>query len=1016
MKKKFDPSDLERAKKTALAIMYRVWFVLYAESRNLLPVRDPRYLSISLRSMHAALDAYDGDPHGHSCWDALLNLFSRIRDGSADHNLPQYNGGLFHARPDVDSIIVRNRFIASAMRSLLETDGQPIDYGDLGVRHLGSIYESLLEFEVRQADRDIMLLENKGEVREVSTKAESTYSYKKNDLYLVPKAGIVTRKASASFYTPDEIASFLVRRGLEPLLKERRKKIAGDVRRYKNDPSEQNHNTCMNRILDLQVLDPSMGSGHFLVEALNQITVWATDVLNSHPDHPLVAEIDEDRENVVRAQAEKGITIDQSLLTADVLLKRRIMKRCIFGVDLNDLAAELARLSLWLDSFAIGMPLTYLNHHVKHGDSTIGEWLPNIKDPKEATMDEWITDPTDHGTILHRVVHTPDITVEQARASKNNHEEYEKQTAVHRVALDVMTASAIDPSVIPSKVKQKEVYIRRLAKPSDTDKEELLARRRIDNLAQKYSFFHWDLEMMDAFSDERRGFDLIVGNPPWEKPKPSKDEFFSPLDLGFRSLKTNTEKNRRAEKILKNPKVARAHERYLRSFKERAAFYKTFKMQGSGDRDMWQLILERMLDLVTADGIISIVVPSQILGNTGSRDIRKKLLDMDIIQAYVFENRKKIFPIHGAYRFVLLTVRNRPSNSDKFPAAFYLHYLSSLKNGDTENAKFTTCSKCRIRLGSPADLVIPEVSEQGAKLIAKLAKFNPLGTQSDDGWEIGLSGGLHAAKDADLFKNDRSGWPVLKGKNVHQFNHNFSDFDFAVDPLDGLSVLGRKRVYRDHCHDFYDSYMIMFRDISGSGNMRTMIAAIVPPHRFNANPLYNIILTKNQRVDFSSSYITKISYLCAILNSMTLDFLARSKAQMHLAPMIKSLSAPPPSQHDDEIAVVAARLTCGRKGAKRDFAAFAESFGIEAKELSPAERIDMTARLDALVACAYGLSKGEYQMVLDSFKFGEDSSLLNAETSDWSDNKVLRRFYGEVRKAAMPHFEAIAKAGGGSQR
>ena len=593
-RRRFRPDDLERAKETALAVMYRVWFILYAESRNLLPVRDQRYSPISLRSVHTALDKYEGDPDGSGCWDALLKLFRCIRDGSRRHNLPQYNGGLFGARADVDCISVRNKFIVPALRSLLETDGQAVDYGDLAVRHLGSVYESLLEFKVRQADRDIMLLEDGDGVREVETKADSTYSYKKNDLYMVSGVGIAMRKASASFYTPDDIVSFLVRRGLEPVLEGRRKKVAADVRRYKKDPSVRNRRACMDRILDLQVLDPAMGSGHFLVEALNRITEWAVGVLNSHPDHPLGSEIDNDRREVVRVQGERGVTIDQSLLTADVLLKRRIMKRCIFGVDLNGLAAELARLSLWLDSFAIGMPLTYLDHHVKQGDSTIGGWVADIGDSKNASMDDWLSNPVDHGAILNEVANAPDITVEQARASRRSHEEYKKQTAVHRIALDVMTASTIDPSVIPPKVKQKDAYVRRLAKPSNTDKNALSARRRVDKLATKYSFFHWELEMMDAFTDARRGFDLVVGNPPWEKPMPSIDEFFTPYDPAFRSIKTKTKKNWRIQKILKNPDVAALYGEYLQSFKERAAFYKTFNLQGSAHRDMWKLVLERM--------------------------------------------------------------------------------------------------------------------------------------------------------------------------------------------------------------------------------------------------------------------------------------------------------------------------------------------------------------------------------------------------------------------------------------
>ena len=99
-----------------------------------------------------------------------------------------------------------------------------------------------------------------------------------------------------------------------------------------------------------------------------------------------------------------------------------------------------------------------------------------------------------------------------------------------------------------------------------------------------------------------------------------------------------------------------------------------------------------------------------------------------------------------------------------------------------------------------------------------------------------------------------------------------------------------------------------------------------------------------------------------------------------------------------------------------DFAAFAESLGIESDELSPADRVDTTARLDALVAHAYGLSKDEYRMVLDSFKFGEDPSMADAKSADWSDNRVLRGFYGEVRRAAMPHFEAIAGERGGDKK
>ena len=893
MKRTFRPADLAAAKETALAVMYRVWFVLYAESRNLLPVRDPKYSPISLRSMHAELDGYEGDPDGYACWDALLDLFAKIRDGSPDHNLPQYDGDLFRARPAVDSIKVRNRFIASAMRLLLETDGQAVDYGDLGVRHLGSIYESLLDFEVRQADRDIMLVEDGKGVREVESKAESTYSHRKNDLYLASGAGIVSRKSTASFYTPNEIVSFLVRRGLDPLLCERRKRVAADVRKYKKDPSERNRLVCMSQILDLRVLDPAMGSGHFLVEALNQITLWATDVLNSYPDHPLVAEIERDRKTVVGVQAKKGVRIDESLLTADVLLKRRIMKRCIFGVDLNPLAVELARLSLWLDSFAIGVPLTYLNHHIRHGDSTIGGWLSNIKGTREHSMDEWLSDPAEHGTMLDKVSHSPDITVEQALASRRGHEEYERQIAIHRVALDVLTASQIDPTVIPPKTKRKEEYLRRLAGAPGGGKGDLAARGHVDALAEKYSFFHWELEMMDAFTDERSGFDLVVGNPPWEKPKPSKDEFFTQYDPAFRTLPTNTEKDKRADTILKNLDVEKSYKAYLQSFRDKSVFYQTFKLQGSGDRDMWQLILERMLELVTDGGTVSVVIPSQILGGVGSTDMRKQLLEMEIIQAYVFENRKKIFPIDPRWRFLLLTVQNRQNGSDEFPTAFYLENISSLDGDLTEHKKFTIHSKRQIQIISSKDMAIPMVSAKTFTLLANLSNHKTLGEPSRDGWQVRLSRSFDAANDADLFRSDQKGWPILRGRNVHQFNYCFSTHDFTADRIDGLRRLERKKVYLGSCKDYHDTYMIVFRDVSNPSNMRTMIASVIPPHKFHMNSLHSIILTRNSKVVLDGDYIRKVAYITAILNSMSLDFVVRAKAQTHMAPIIKSLPAPP---------------------------------------------------------------------------------------------------------------------------
>ena len=986
-KRRYADDELTNAKKIALKIMYRVWFLLYAESRDLLPVRDERYRPLSLTSLRNGLDGMEGSPEDHDCWDRVLKLFAGVRNGSPEHNLPQYNGELFKNDPEIDGTKMRNKHFVRSLRGLFERDGEPMDYASLGVRHLGHIYETLMEFTVRQADRDIMLLDTGKGVKEVASVAESTYSYKKNEIYIISKAGSISRKSSGSYYTPEKMVKFLVRRGLEPIFREREELMAGDLERYQRRRTDKNYNICMDRLLDIQVLDPAMGSGHFLVEVLNQITRWATGILEKYPEHPLLAEIEKDRRLVISTQKKKDITINQSLLTHDVLLKRRIMKRCIFGVDLNPLAVELARVSLWLDSFAIGVPLTYLNHHIKEGDSTIGSWRKDIRDAKDQMLDDWMETTDRVGDIIDRVSRSADVTIEQVRSSEDAHDEYENVMESHRMRLDVYCAAQIDEKVVPKKVRKNTAgYIRRFTglRPGDDDMRQTLEKAH--SLRDKYRFFHWELEMMDAFTDVRSGFDLVIGNPPWDKTKPLDDEFFTPYYPAFRSISTKTKKIAKQEEILKDSKIMADYNSYILSFKEKSAFYKTYDMQGDGDRDLWQLVFERMLDLVGKNSIISVLMPSQILANTGSAEMRKKILDSDIHQMYVFENRKKIFPIDSRYRFLLLTMRNA-DGPDAFKAGFYLHDLSSLETAKNEEEKFHTVSKQLIHKVSQDTLQIPEVGGRELDILVKISGGSTLGSDTDDGWDVALSSGFHSKHDAGLLKDSGKGWPVLGGKNIHQFNHNFARPEFTTSMSVGLQREKRKQVYRNKCREFYHSFRLAFRRVSAPTNMRSIIVSIIPPQRFHIDTLRSVVLTRNGKFECGNEYNRRTAYLCGILNSTVFDFAARTKMQIDTPTIIKSISIPDRS-HSDEIAELAAKLSVGSD----EFEGFADSLRVDNVSLTSPERIHTMANLDALVAHAYGLTREEYQVVLDSFKFTGNPALLEAESADLNDNKTLRQF------------------------
>ena len=184
--------------------------------------------------------------------------------------------------------------------------------------------------------------------------------------------------------------------------------------------------------------------------------------------------------------------------------------------------------------------------------------------------------------------------------------------------------------------------------------------------------------------------------------------------------------------------------------REKSTFYKTYNLQGKGDRDMWQLVFERMLGLVGKGGMISVLIPSQVLANEGSAEMRKQILDLDIQQLYVFENRKKIFPIDSRYRFLLLGVRNRPG-PDTFQAGFYLHHLSSLETDKTEKEKFYAMSKQTIRKTSPDTLQIPEVGDSELNILNRLSSNESLASESDDGWDVAFSRGFDKGQAMRIF-------------------------------------------------------------------------------------------------------------------------------------------------------------------------------------------------------------------------------------------------------------------------
>lgn len=369
------PVDEEVLKKTyrgTLALLYRLLFLLYAEARDLLPHRDRLGYGVhSITRLKRDVAARLGEGETFSdksyvIWERLESLFRIVDEGSPELNVPPYNGGLFKdagSHEFLGTHRVSDRHLAPALDELSrqEVEGGErrfVDYGFIGVRELGSVYEGLLEFSLSIADEDLVVVKEKGNevyVPKGSQKKKKVLgSVKEGDPYLVNDKK--ERKATGAYYTPRYIVDYIVRNTLGPLVQERREaletrlaEVAREDLSLKRGQKSEEYRAerrreagALRTLLDVKVLDPAMGSGHFLVAAVDYLTDGFSRIISELGAEPVVEELAELRAEVRSSLEAYGASATDEQLSDANLLKRMVLKRCVYGVDLNDMAVELA--------------------------------------------------------------------------------------------------------------------------------------------------------------------------------------------------------------------------------------------------------------------------------------------------------------------------------------------------------------------------------------------------------------------------------------------------------------------------------------------------------------------------------------------------------------------------------------------------------------------------------------------------------------------------------------------------
>jgi hypothetical protein len=362
-------------KEAALILLFRFLFILYAEDRGLLPVDGDRYLAYSFRRLRDnAAAVADGRQtvreRGTTWWASIRDLFDAIKHGSPDLGLPEYNGDLFDDA--LHPLLARVSLYDATLATLLErlsrvrVDGGPrrINYRDLSVQQLGAIYESLLERDVVAGGDGV-----------ATTRSDTA------------------RHRTGSFFTTQKLVELIIDRAVGPLLDERRAVFAAraealghDRRRTANRLDELRRVDPAEAYTRLRVCDPAMGSGHFLVSLVDYLAVQTLAAMAAATEavawaeyrSPLAQHIAALREHLRGEARRHGWPVREEHFDDRALLRRIILKRCVYGVDLNPLAVELAKLSLWLHCFTVGAPLSFLDHHLRVGDSLLGERVGTV--------------------------------------------------------------------------------------------------------------------------------------------------------------------------------------------------------------------------------------------------------------------------------------------------------------------------------------------------------------------------------------------------------------------------------------------------------------------------------------------------------------------------------------------------------------------------------------------------------------------------------------------------------------
>jgi hypothetical protein len=728
-------------REAALTWLYRLLFVLYAEDRNLLPTRNRRDgLWATRQEVARAIDGGHGLSERRTNFDGDVRaLWRQIDTGDEQIGLPPYNGGLFKSERSalLERAVMPDAEFAPLLDALSRerTGGAPriINYRDLSVQHLGSVYERLLEYD--------LVVDEDGRI--------------------VARPQTFARKTSGSYYTPEELVMLVIRRAVGPLIEEKKQiflDALADKERAKQESLYrlawlgENFDPA-GAVLNLRICDPAMGSGHFLVSLVDYLadqvmeaTRWATEQVEDYRS-PLLDRLEKIRARILAQAAEHRWKVEEAQLIDRQLVRRIILKRVIHGVDKNPMAVELAKLSLWLHTFTVGAPLSFLDHHLRCGDSLFGEWVMSGMERlergglyKRDELDtaeraicamETVEELTDADIVE---VHESSAHFEEGRAqirplerffdllqgyrwiegsaenalkqakvlekASNRTNELEESLRLSREAwnmrrkgraLDILLEGELGPPEAVLDMCYGRIGGRNAAVENDDPALEPLVRAA--EIAEVSNFLHWELAFPTVWSDwrspsrRRGGFDAVIGNPPWDKMRFEEVQWFEPRVPEIARASTSAERQVLIEALRTKGDSLWNDYAYARSFSEQAMAAArrspTLSALAGGDTNIYALFVAQAQQLLSKRGICGFLIPTEIATGLATSANFRQLTEQQRLHCILdFQNRltgekKQYFPdVYYREKFCVYVFGGSEQKWNAIDCAYFLQGTS----------------------------------------------------------------------------------------------------------------------------------------------------------------------------------------------------------------------------------------------------------------------------------------------------------------------------------------------------